>query len=237
MSTSLEELFGQQSSKLIEQRQNEQGEIAILNQFQNQKTQTSIKVSAEILAIFLKYVSEGEQDEAEALLKDKPELAVYSSDVTDLSGRSFKGITAFQYAVWALDFHMWTMIRKYLPNQAAHEQILQVDKSAWAKQYGASISWQNLIDALQKYIDLCDDSKWSEAATQWKIQVGGAQKLLPVHVVNEYCRPDRPFHPCPDFIKDTTLPRTRKTYEGEWYTATYNNGKLGETFFTFIIHY
>ncbi len=37
--------------------------------------------------------------------------------------------------------------------------------------------------------------------------VGGAQRLMPAHVANEYCRCDRSFKPCPSF-KESSLPRT-----------------------------
>ena len=59
--------------------------------------------------------------------------------------------------------------------------------------------------------------------------MGGAQRLLPAHVLNEYCHPSRSFNPCPDF-KTGPLPRTRQTDEGEWFTTSYNGGKLGEKF-------
>ncbi len=52
--------------------------------------------------------------------------------------------------------------------------------------------------------------------------------LIPVHVINEYCHPNRPFDPCPDFTQSSALPRTRKIEEGEWF-ACYNGGALGET--------
>jgi hypothetical protein len=45
--------------------------------------------------------------------------------VTDLSGREFQSITAFQYALWALDWHMWAMIQKYLP---VEQQQVQFEK-------------------------------------------------------------------------------------------------------------
>ena len=53
---------------------------------------------------------------------------------------------------------------------------------------------------------------------------------MPAHVVNEYCHPQRSFEKCPDFTQGAELPRTRKTDEGEWFTATYNGGQLGEKF-------
>ncbi len=187
-------------------------------------------VDAKALSAFLKLVAEGEQDQAEAMLKKNPHLALMPTDVTDLSGRQFRNITGFQYAVWALDWHMWTMIRKYLPPEAASEQIQGMKSGSWLQQHRSSVSWQNLLTALQTCIDLWEQSKWDEGATAWNKQVGGTQRLLPAHVVNEYCRPDRTFEPRPDFNSTVTLPRTRNTDEGDWYTGTKYDGKLGESF-------
>jgi len=62
--------------------------------------------------------------------------------------------------------------------------------------------------------------------------VGGAQLLLPAHVINEYCHPTRSFNPCPDFTKlePNGTWRTRQTDKGEWFTAQYNDGSLGVKF-------
>lgn len=46
--------------------------------------------------------------------------------------------------------------------------------------------------------------------------VGAAQRDLPVHVINEYCRPDRTFYPLPLFNEDK-LPRV----------ITYYNHQIG----------
>ncbi len=187
---------------------------------------------------FLKRVVEGEQDKAERRLKKNPELALLPSDVTDLSGRIFKGITGFQYAVWALDWHMWTMILKYLPKDQATAQIKAMDRGSWVLQHRESGDWltRNLIDAWQTQINLLNKKQRDEAVTQWERKVGGAQYLLPVHVINEYCHPNRSFEPCPDFTESEPLPRTRKIDNedmeaGDWFaTSSYMRGKLGETF-------
>ncbi len=39
--------------------------------------------------------------------------------------------------------------------------------------------------------------------------VGGAQKLLPMHVVYEYCS-NRPFYPLPDFTQQLALPASKR---------------------------
>jgi ankyrin repeat protein len=190
------------------------------------------KIVASELAKFLKYVVEGEQDQAEEMLRQRPELALYPGNVTDLSGRTFNNITGFQYAVWALDWDMWKMfLRDYLPTDKAREQVQGLETGSWVAQHGKSASWQNLIDALDEFIKLCNKSKWDQATKQWNGAVGNAQQQLPVHVVNQYCHPTRSFSPCPNFNDQTQLPRSRKTDEGDWFTCEYNGGKLGKNCF------
>jgi hypothetical protein len=167
---------------------------------------------SEDIAIFLNLVVEGEQDQAEAMLRQTPELALFPGIVTDLSGRIFDNITGFQYAAWALDSHMWRMIRKYLPNAAAREQVKGLKTGLWVAQHGESASWQNLIDALDGVIKLCNQNEYNAADVKWRRDVGDAQLLLPVHVVNQYCHPKRSFYPCLDFNDQSPLPRRRVVY-------------------------
>lgn len=186
------------------------------------------KVNAQELSKFLRLVAEGEQDQAEAMLKANKDLVLVPGDVTDLSGRSFKNITGFQYAVWALDRHMWSMIEKYLDKETIRSQIEAMDRGDWVKSNNKSFNFQPLLDALDKQLELYKADKWDDAEKQWKVEVGGAQRQLPVHVVNEYCHPNRSFEKVPDFSAELVLPRTRQTIDGEW-THSYNSGRLGKT--------
>jgi hypothetical protein len=140
---------------------------------------------------FLKLVAEGEQGQAEAMLKQNKDLVLVPGDVTDLSGRSFKAITGFQYALWALDWHMWSMIKKYMSEEDIKAQVVGLDKGAWVNTHGVSANWQNLVTALDEQIRLIQAQKWGEAKTHWQRTVGGAQRRVPAHVVNEYCHPRR----------------------------------------------
>lgn len=49
---------------------------------------------------------------------------------------------------------------------------------------------------------------WTVINRQWREGVGGAQKLLPMHVVDEYCS-DAPFYPLPQF---TLPPKSSKHF-------------------------
>ena len=182
---------------------------------------------------FLKAVAEGEQDKAEAMLKKNPVLALTPTDVTDLSKRSFKNITAFQYALWALDWHMWTMLLKYIPPEAVTEQITQSERGLWVPEQGITADWNGLIQSLNQYVSEVRSNRPSSVYSQtWIKQVGGAQLLLPAHVINEYCHPTRPLHPTPDFSKPEASGawRTRQILGGEWFSTSFGGGTLGEGF-------
>jgi len=179
---------------------------------------------------FLRLVAEGEQNHAEVMLQSNPTLALIPNVVTDLSGRIFTGMTGFQYAVWALDWHMWVMIRKYLPDNAALEQAQGFEIGSWIEAHGVHCNLNILLHAYQVTLSLYDAQKYDEGNNAWIEQVGRAQLLLPAHVINQYCHPTRAFYPIPNFKDELLLPRSRIIDEGEWFTARYAGGKLGERF-------
>ena len=190
-------------------------------------------VDQKSLSQLLRYVAEGEQDKAEALIQTDKNLLLYAGTVKDLSGQEFKQITAFQYALWAMDWHMWKMIQKYLPEEQQREQFEGLETKGTL--HGKHFSFEPLIGALQVYVDNAKEVwKYDQRARDhWCKVVGGAQRGVPAHVVNEYCREDRSFDPCPAFTEEK-LPRIR-TFKyfpggGEWFTAE-SGGKLcGEGF-------
>ena len=71
-----------------------------------------------------------------------------------------------------------------------------------------------LKTALQDYVtgyDAWDAANNYDAMRAAWMVVGLAQRDLPVHVINEYCRPDRSFDPLPAFNEDQ-LPRILTYY-------------------------
>ncbi len=165
---------------------------------------------------FLHLVGGGKQDEAEAMLKVNPSLVLAYGKMTDSAGRQFKRITAFQYALWALDAHMWEMLLKYFKEKhtrLAYEQWVELDSQG--TEHGKEISWAPLIRALKT----CNDNfkKWSEEQQAQQLTViGQEQDKLAEHVVSEYCRPDRPFYPTPQFDDGIKLPRGKGQREDKW---------------------
>ena len=189
-------------------------------------------IDQEAVEKLLLHVARGEQDEAEAMLKTNRDLAQGKGTVTDYSNRTFNNITAFQYALWALDWHMWTMITRYLPEEAAAEQLAELEKKGTI--HGKHYDFKELLTALKAYIDQYDalyaKSNGDQLTKLWSKDVGGAQTRVPAHVANEYCRPDRSFEPTPAF-KEASLPRSFNTDEGAWFPlAKLSYGSLGVDF-------
>jgi serine/threonine protein kinase len=164
-------------------------------------------VDAKEVKTYLEHIVWGRQDEAEAMLKVNKELALAAGDITDHAKRTFKNITGFQYAVWALDWKMWTMLLPYLPDDKAAEQARGFTEGSWVKEHGEYVAWKKLTDALQTYIDNFSNWNWGKRGKCWVNDVGGAQFYLPVHVLQEYNNPNRPFEPCPNFSTHYTLVR------------------------------
>ncbi len=192
--------------------------------------QTMLPVSPNNLNQLLQFVAEGEQEKAEILILKDQGLLLLSGEVKDLSGREFKQITAFQYALWAVDWHMWTMIQKYLSKENQEIQLRELEIRSTA--YGKHFKLTGLTNALQFYVDYTHRAHWflnRPAETFWSQGVGQEQKLLPAHLVNEYCRLDRAFNPCP---KEWTspLPRTRKTESMSWFIPFALGVELGSAY-------
>jgi hypothetical protein len=168
----------------------------------------------------LLHVVGGEQDEAEAMLKRDPVFALSYGTVTDKSERKFNRITGFQYAIWALDWHMWEMmLRQFTKNEhwkSAAEQYQELDTKS--TEHGKVFNLEPLIQALQTYSDKYSEWPYEERKKHWCQEIGRLQRQLPRHVVSEYCRPDRSFKPCPSFTEQTPLPRG-KGKEKEWYES------------------
>jgi len=189
--------------------------------------------TAPTAAQLLHLIANNEQNAAEALLQKNRKLLLEPSDVMDPSGHHFKNIKGFQYAVWALDWHMWKMLLKYLPQEEAAEQLKALEENG--TDYGKEFDLNPLIEALKTYIQKCEgDADLDECSEEWCKKVGGEQAHLVAHVVNEYCQLDYPFFPLPSFT-EPTLSRTRRVYvdwhsKDEWFSVIFNKGNLGETF-------
>lgn len=187
----------------------------------------------------LYHVTAGEQNEAEAILKANPRLVLAKGDVTDLSGRTFKDITAFQYAAWALDWEMWEMIEVYFPqagdtnDQARQGQIRGFKTGSWVSQHGETA--QGIIQRLVQAYEMLE-ANWGKGVNwgddkrkkHWVQQIGSAQLLLPTHVVNEYCHKTRSMAGPPDFSQKGLTASGRQREQAESGSLWKRSWRIGE---------
>ncbi|GGI87911.1 F-box protein [Legionella impletisoli] len=184
----------------------------------------------------LHHVTRGEHDAIKAMLKKDIRLIFKRGVVTDCSGREFANISPFEYTLWALDKHMWAAMIECIPsNEEGRKVFAQLiaqynrvhTDGVTYKLNGKTITEQHfdfantIIKELQTQVDLIiapGAKNWVAINKQWREGVGGAQKLLPMHVVDEYCS-NKPFSPVPDF---TSQPKTSKQFYN-WTTDKYEN--------------
>lgn len=90
------------------------------------------EISKDHLALFkpmidvrklLHHVTRGEHDAVKAMLKKDMSLILKRGGVTDCSGREFENISAFEYALWALDKHMWVAMIACIPQNEEGRKV------------------------------------------------------------------------------------------------------------------
>lgn len=178
--------------------------------------------SAHIMSELLSHTAKGEEGAVRALLQETPEYLLGRGNIRDYSGRSFSNITAFQYALWALDSHMWKAMLSCIPNNTKGQDIgaglltqyeevitngLHYTDAKQEITHEFHFNFQPLINALSVYVEQFSNWDWTQRDRHWCTKVGVAQRNIPAHVAQEYCYPGRPFYPTPSF-KEATLPRT-----------------------------
>lgn len=171
----------------------------------------------------LQHVVRGEHDAVQSILKDDISFIFKRSKVTDCSGREFENISAFEYALWALDKHMWTAMIACIPQNEEGKKVCEKLMAQYHKVNTDGVTYSlngqkitekhfdfenTIIKELQKQVAAIKTPFWDDILTQWREGVGGAQKLLPVHVVAEYCS-NEPFNPVPTF---TSQPKSSKQF-------------------------
>ncbi len=195
-------------------------------------------------------VAKGRQEEAEALLTVTPantQMLLRTPGVfTDYSGRSFH-CTAYEYAYWAKDTHMCRMLESHMDEETKELMLAHIDEMESSGleylQQGEAHRTKHfdltpLKQALQQYINGYDNwyatGNWAAMGAAWMV-VGKAQRDVPAHVAQEYCREDRSFSLTPQFNK-AVLPRALTFYNfntpanESWYPLSSSNSGLGFDF-------
>lgn len=175
---------------------------------------------------FLHHVTRGEHDAVEAMLNKDMSLIFKRGLVTDCSGREFENVSGFEYALWALDKHMWAKMIVCIPRNEEGRKVFarliaqyhKVNKDGVTYRFNGEtiiekhFDFENtIIKELQTQADSIrapGPKDWKSIDKQWREGVGGAQKQLPMHVVDEYCSNDE-FYPVPKFISQ---PKSSKQF-------------------------
>ncbi|WP_419420993.1 F-box protein [Legionella sp. D16C41] len=170
----------------------------------------------QLLQKFIHHVVRGEHEAVKVMLEKDINLLVKRDIVTDCSGRTFESISGFEYALWALDKHMWAMMLKCIPENEEGRKVFAKLMALYNKVNTCGVTYKlngktvteqhfdfnnTIIKALQTQVDsltALGAKNWEAIDKQWREEVGGAQKLLPMHVVDEYCS-DELFFPVPQF--------------------------------------
>ncbi len=174
----------------------------------------------------LHHVTRGEHDVVKAMLKKDMRLIFKRGIVTDCSGREFENVSSFEYALWALDKHMWAAMIACIPQNEEGRKVFEkliaqynkVDtEGVTYKLNGKTITEKHfdfnntIIKELQTQVDSINApgvQNWEAIDKQWREGVGAAQKRLPMHIVDEYCS-NEPFYPVPEF---TSPPKSSKQF-------------------------
>ena len=205
-------------------------------------------------AKFLECVAYGQQDKAEKLLSQvfqgQPAriqaALLHQGTFTTYAGETFN-CSAYEYAYWAKDTHMCRMLERYMDDETKAQMLTRIDaidahgltfQQNDEEHCSAHFDFTPLKEAYQRYLSSYDAwlaaDDWDAMKAAWW-DVGKAQRNVPAHVAQEYCRPDRSFHPTPEF-NEATLPRRFTFYNwtirqnDSWFPLTASNSGLGFDF-------
>ncbi|MFA6303845.1 MAG: F-box protein [Legionella sp.] len=185
---------------------------------------------------FLYYVTHGEHDAVKAMLKKDVSLIFRRGRVTDCSGREFGNVSGFEYTLWSLDKYMWVAMIACIPSSKKGKKVFTQLIAQYNKVNTEGVSYRlkgktiteqhfdfknTIIKELQTQVDSLSnrgDKTPNEFEKQWREGVGGAQYLLPIPVVDEYCS-DESFFPVPKF---NTQPKSSRQFYN-WITQKNEN--------------
>ena len=171
---------------------------------------------------------------------------LHQGTFTTYAGETFH-CSAYEYAYWAKDTHMCRMLERYMDDATKAQMLEQINaieahglafQQNGQKHRSAHFDFEPIKEGYQRH--LSGYNAWV-AANNWDAMdaawwdVGKAQRNVPAHVAQEYCRPDRSFYPKPEF-NEATLPRVLTFYNlttgrnDSWFPLTASNSGLGFNF-------
>lgn len=144
---------------------------------------------------FVNDVANGDLSKVKHALQKHPELLFKKTIVViDPANRSFKNISGLQYAAWALDTTMLKMMIEIAIKTPAQRQEAFKQLDGFKTEHGEHFDLDDLIKALTDFDNEMAFCNERQRTAIWQKKVGLAQKLLPAHVVFEYCNTKTPFN-------------------------------------------
>ncbi|WP_115707372.1 F-box protein [Legionella sainthelensi] len=153
----------------------------------------------------LHYVAHSEKNAVRYMLLKEINLILKRGSVTDCSERTFEGISGFEYALWALDMDMCTMILNCIPDNETGHKVLVKLLAQYNKVKTEGIKYTLSGNPVtEKHFDFNDtiikelrvgerlargirmSRDVSVVDQHWRESIGGAQKLIPMHVHLSY---------------------------------------------------
>lgn len=158
----------------------------------------------------LLHVAKGEQMPAGKILKLRPDLLIMRANVTDLAGRTFINVTAFELMLWNLDVrYMWGMMRdsieqsnlskeeklniqqnlleQYNKVQASGVTYILGEKTYVESHYNFNPLLNAYKEQTEKYPNWAKNKNFPAIQKHWSSEIGTAQLLAPLHVLQHLC--------------------------------------------------
>jgi hypothetical protein len=128
--------------------------LDLLNSSMSSKKHWTLFHSQVEVRKLLHHVVCGDYDAVYAMLQKDISLIFKKGLVTDCSGRTFESLSGFEYALWALDKHMWAMMLDCIPQNEEGNQLLEKLLFQYNKVNEHGITYKlNGITTTEKHFD------------------------------------------------------------------------------------
>ena len=132
------------------------------------------------------FVMNSNLEKAESLLKKHPNILRYSDVCVAPSGRVFSNITAIQYAVSALDFNMFGILKKYVSKHIVKSQLTEYFSGDMVDDVLCSV--YDLMYRIRLYIDFFNKRSFKVMHDFYISEIAPLYKYLPIHFLHDMYR-------------------------------------------------
>ena len=190
-------------------------------------TQEKNSIKPEEIQTLLTWVTDGHLIAVEKLLKKNVSLGVCTGTVTDRSNRTFKNITALQYAAWSLDEEMCDLMMNYMGKHNSAMQLKALyDEPNRYSDHGTHYDIKPLIEKTQTYLENYDRWNNEQRCQYWQKEVGGEQRKCPAWLIYAWSEEGKDVA----WVKQGfSKKKVKREYDKNrlewWFTQQYNDGR------------